>query len=242
MRVGLIPRTKGPAELRIARRLLQVIRRLHRFYGPQGWWPGDSPFEVIIGAILTQSASWANVEKALGNLKEAGVLSAAALRSLPLERLAQLIYPSGYYNAKAAKIRAFVSYLALYGDDLRPFFQQELAPLRRELLGIHGIGEETADSIILYAAGKPSFVIDAYTRRIFARLGLAPTQRSYRAFQALFNHHLPADTQLFNEYHALLVRHGKALCRKRPLCLQCPLLPLCPTGKALAAGHSPAPL
>ena len=212
--------------------LLRVYGFLYDAYGPQHWWPGDSPFEVVIGAILTQSAAWTNVEKAIRNLKEADALSAPALRALPMARLARLVYPSGYYNAKAVKIRAFVEHLARYDDDLHRMFDQEVPSLRLELRGIHGIGEETADSIILYAAGKPSFVIDAYTRRIVQRLGAPPALDSYSAYQALFSEHLPADQSLFNEYHALLVRLGKDVCRKSPLCDRCPLVPVCPTGQA----------
>ena len=225
-----------------AERLVLIYRLLYEAYGPQHWWPGDSPFEVMVGAILTQSAAWTNVEKAIGNLKQAGVLSAPALRSLPLEGLARLLYPSGYYNAKATKVKALTRHLARYDDDLDRLFDQDLESLRGELLGIHGIGEETADSIILYAAGKPSFVIDAYTRRIVDRLGLLSARTrdtegragrvAYSEYQALFADHLPADERLFNEYHALLVRLGKNLCRKAPLCPQCPLLGVCPMGQA----------
>ena len=231
-------RLKGPSRHGTAEYLLGVYSLLHDAYGPQHWWPGDSPFEVVIGAILTQSAAWANVEKAIRNLKEADALSAPALRSLPLGSLARLVYPSGYYNAKAAKIRAFVDHLAAYDDDLDRLFDQDVPSLRRELLGIHGIGDETADSIILYAAGKPSFVIDAYTRRIVQRIGVAPARDSYSAYQALFSEHLPVDEGLFNEYHALLVRLGKDICRKKPLCSRCPLVGVCPTGEEKQAAAS----
>jgi len=212
-------------------RIIRVYDLLLETFGPQHWWPGDSPFEMITGAILTQSAAWTNVEKAIGNLKRASALSPAALRDLPLEELAQLIYPSGYYNAKAAKIKAFVQHLAVYEDDLGRLFATDVPSLRRELLGIHGVGEETADSIILYAAGKPSFVIDAYTRRIFRRLGIAGEADTYGAYRSMFQGHLPADPSLYNEYHALLVKLGKEICQPKPRCGLCPLHGICPAGK-----------
>ncbi|MFQ5925516.1 MAG: endonuclease III domain-containing protein [Dehalococcoidia bacterium] len=209
--------------------LLEVYHRLLARYGPQHWWPAEDPFEVIVGAILTQSAAWINVERAISNLKAAKALTPAALRDLPLDRLAHLVRPSGYYNAKAMKIKAFVERLRRYGD-LERLFALDTQSLRQELLSIHGVGEETADSIILYAARKPVFVIDAYTRRILHRLGIAPIYRgdNYRALQALFTENLPQEEGLYNEYHALLVRHGKEVCRKVPLCSPCCLRDLCP--------------
>jgi endonuclease-3 related protein len=211
-----------------ARTLTDIYQRLLKHFGPQHWWPADEPFEVIVGAILTQSAAWANVEKAINNLREAGALSPEALRKLPQPKLAELVYPCGYYNAKALKLKAFADWLGNhYGDDLGRLFALDINDLRRDLLSVHGIGPETADSIILYAAGKPVFVIDAYTRRIFSRLGLAPERDSYAAYQALFMDNLPRDTQLFNEYHALLVCLGKNVCRRQPLCGECPLNDVC---------------
>lgn len=209
--------------------LLDIYHRLLDHYGPQHWWPADSPFEVIIGAILTQSAAWGNVEKAITNLKTRGVLSSSALRQITVEELSRLIYPSGYYNAKAAKIKSFVHWLERYYDEnLDRLFALDLPLLRQELLSVRGIGEETADSIILYAAQKATFVIDAYTKRIISRLGLEPSTNSYAAFQELFIQSLPHDERLFNEYHALLVRHGKATCKKLPLCHDCCLSSRCP--------------
>jgi len=208
---------------------LEIYRRLLDRYGPQHWWPADDPFEVIVGAILTQSAAWTNVERALSQLKAAIPLTPAALRDLPLDRLATLIRPCGYYNAKAVKLRAFVERLeASHDDNLDQLFALDSADLRQELLSIHGIGEETADSIILYAAKKPVFVIDAYTRRIMGRLGLASESGSYSAFQRLFAENLPHEEGLFNEYHALLVRHAKEVCRKSPRCPLCCLRSICP--------------
>lgn len=217
--------------------LWDVFRRLHERYGPQHWWPGDGPFEVIVGAILTQSAAWTNVEKALANLRAAGALSPAGLHALPEEELAALIRPCGYYRAKARKLKAFTGLLyGRFGGDLDALLALPAGELRALLLGVYGIGPETADSILLYAAGRPAFVIDAYTRRLFARLGLRPEGDGYDAWQALFASRLPADAALFNEYHALIVAHAKAACRARPVCAACPLLSLCPTGAKSAEG------
>jgi endonuclease-3 related protein len=208
--------------------LPDIYQRLLARFGPQHWWPADEPFEVIIGAILTQSAAWGNVEKAIANLRGAGALSPRALRKLPRPKLAGLVHPCGYYNAKALKLKAFVYWLGNhYDDDLERLFALDAEELRQELLSVHGVGPETADSIILYAAGKPIFVIDAYTRRIISRLGLAPEKDSYAGYQALFMENLPADAQLFNEYHALLVCLGKNVCRRQPLCAECCLEGIC---------------
>jgi endonuclease-3 related protein len=191
-------------------------------YGPQYWWPAQEPFEVIVGAILTQSAAWTNVEKAIASLKVAGALSPGALRQLPHSEVARLIYPCGYYNSKAHKLEAFARWLGeKYDDNLDTLFASDIDHLRQQLLAIYGIGEETADSIILYAAHKPTFVIDAYTRRIISRIGLSPHRNSYTAYQDLFMTNLPTDTQLFNEYHALLVRLAKNVCQPSPLCQRC---------------------
>ena len=197
-------------------------------YGPQHWWPAPEPFEVIVGAILTQSAAWGNVEKAIANLKAVEALSPMALRQLPLTKIAGLIHPCGYYNVKALKLKSFAHWLGEhYDDDLDELFASSINDIRQQLLSIYGIGEETADSIILYAANKPIFVIDAYTRRIISRLGLAPNNDSYITYQTLFMANLPADSGLFNEYHALLVCLAKNICRPRPLCQQCCLTDIC---------------
>ncbi len=218
-------------------RLLYIYKRLYHRYGPQDWWPGDGPFETIIGAILTQNTAWKNVERALDNLKAAQALSPQRLRELSSEALSQLIRPSGYFNAKAKKLKAFAHHLGdQYHDDLGTFLSQEAAPLRQELLAIYGIGEETADDILVYAARLPSFVIDTYTRRALRRLGMAPQTDSYGAFQSLFHENLSPDTNLFNEYHALLDRHAKETCRKSPLCDSCCLSDLCPTAQLAMAG------
>jgi len=213
----------------VSQKLLTIYHQLMAHYGEQHWWPARGPFEVIIGAILTQSAAWANVEKAIANLEAAKALSPKALRQLPTPELAKFIRPCGYYNAKALKLKSFVYWLGQhYDDDLNKLFTNNIDHLRQQLLSINGIGEETADSIILYAANKPIFVIDAYTRRIFNRIGLAPNSNSYTAYQAFLMNNLPADTQLFNEYHALLVCLAKSACRRHPLCQQCCLNNTCP--------------
>lgn len=217
---------------RLSRLLLDIYERLLAHYGPQHWWPAQTPFEVIIGAILTQSVAWSNVEKAIVNLKDARALEPAVLHALPVDQLARLIRPAGYYNAKARKIKAFVAHLhERYRYDLDVLLSQEVEALRHELLSIYGIGPETADSIILYAAGKPVFVVDAYTRRLLSRLGLVSKTIGYDELQAIFEDNLPPRTSLFQEYHALIVRHAKSTCRKQPICALCPLLSLCEMGR-----------
>ena len=212
----------------IGKTLLNIYHQLMARYGPQNWWPAQEPFEVIVGAILTQSAAWGNVEKAMANLKSAEALSPAALRRLPSSELARIIHPCGYYNAKTLKLKSFAYWLGNhYADSLNQLFAADIYCLRQQLLSVHGIGQETADSIILYAANKPIFVIDAYTRRIINRIGLAPNNNSYIAYQSLFMDNLPTDTQLFNEYHGLLVCLAKNTCRSRPLCQQCCLNDIC---------------
>ncbi len=211
--------------------LEEIYRRLFDAYGHQRWWPGETPFEVMVGAVLTQSAAWSNVEKAINNLKTADLMSPGALRDKSPDEIAGLIRSSVYYNVKARKLKALVEYIGnACKDDLDDLFEKNTARLREELLEVWGVGEETADSIILYAAGKPVFVIDAYTRRIMDRLGIRPENDTYASWQSLFMSNLPADVALFNEYHALLVRLGKETCRPRPLCSECCLLDICKTG------------
>ena len=225
---------KAPPELRAV--LLDVYDRLLARYGPQHWWPGDTPFEVMVGAILTQAAAWTNVEKAIANLKAADALSPGAIREIPEEELARLLFPSGYYNSKARKLKALVEFLERYDDDIEAMAAVNDDVLRQELLDVHGIGEETADDILLYAVGKPFFVIDEYTRRSFQRLGVAPERGNYSNYQRLFSENLPADRELFAEYHALIVAHAVRVCKKRePQCEDCCLLDVCPTGEKVVS-------
>jgi len=206
----------------------EVYHRLLAAHGWQHWWPAETPFEVMVGAILTQSTTWINVEKAISRLESAAALSAAALRRLDETELAGLIYSCGYHNAKARKLKALATWLKeTYDDDLGDLFSADVGTLRRQLLALHGIGPETADSILLYAAAKPSFVIDAYTRRILARLGLATGYESYDTLKKFFEDNLSTDISLYSEYHALLVCHGKEVCRKKPLCQHCCLNDMC---------------
>lgn len=219
-------------------RLMEVYDRFYAAYGPQHWWPGDGPFEVIAGAILTQSAAWTNVEMALAKMKAAGCWSLEAVHEIPEERLAELVRSSGYFNAKARKLKAFADHVAdNYQGDLGRFLAKPLAPLREELLSIHGIGEETADDIMVYAADQPSFVIDTYTRRIMDRLDMAPNNPKprYADYQAVFHDHLPQEIQLYNEFHALWDRHAKEACAKTPVCGGCCLLDICATGRKMMA-------
>ncbi|MBI1743963.1 endonuclease III domain-containing protein [Candidatus Acetothermia bacterium] len=207
----------------------QIYDRLLSHYGHQDWWPADSPFEVIVGAILTQNTAWTNVEKALANLKFEKLLTPKKLARVSLPKLATLIRPAGYYNQKAKKLKIFLDYLsAEYGLNLERFLRLPTERLREELLSLWGIGEETADSICLYAANKPIFVVDAYTVRVFSRMGLVSEDISYAALQTLFMSNLKHDARFFNEYHALIVMHGKLTCRKRePLCTACLLQKNC---------------
>jgi len=212
----------------ISQTLQSIYQQLKDVYGPQHWWPAEEPFEVMVGAILTQAAAWLNVEKAITNLKAAKALSPQAIRQLNLSELAALIYSCGYYNAKARKLKSLAHWLGEYcHDNLGRLFAIGTEELRQQLISVYGVGQETADSIILYAANKPIFVIDAYTRRIINRIGLAPASNSYTAYQALFMDNLPTDAALFNEYHALLVCLGKGVCRHRPLCQRCCLRSIC---------------
>ncbi|MDY6834724.1 MAG: hypothetical protein SVY53_08025 [Chloroflexota bacterium] len=214
----------------IGDQLLTIFDQLFSCYGEQHWWPAGDAFEMIIGAILTQSTAWKNVQKAIDNLVSAGLISPLNLRQVSSDELAELIRPSGYFNVKAKKLKAFAEWLDIrHNDSLVSLFDQETPTLRHELLGIYGIGEETADSIILYGAMKPIFVIDAYTRRIVTRLGFKVKGETYGAFQELFMNNLPKDEKMFNEYHALLVHHGKDVCKKTPQCTGCCLSEYCQT-------------
>lgn len=220
------------------RQAIDLYQRLLTAYGGQGWWPGDDdPLAVIVGAILVQRAAWTNAQRALDGLRDAGLLSIPALARAPRELVAQAVRPSVFFNAKAAKLKAFADHVVgRHGGDLGRLLTVPTDPLRKELLSIHGIGPETADVILLYAARRPSFVIDAYTRRLLVRLGWPEgalgTERMRQAFMAA----LPPDASLFNEFHALIVEHGKATCRSTPLCEACSLRPDCGYGAAWNVG------
>jgi endonuclease-3 related protein len=212
--------------------LHEVFERLYRYYGPRHWWPAETPFEVCVGAILTQNTAWINVEKAIAELKKAEVLAPEALHRLEAERLAGLIRSSGYFNVKSRRLKGFVSWLFdSHGGSLETMFSAEWREVRRELLKVPGIGPETCDSILLYAGGKPTFVVDAYTRRLFQRLGLVPATAGYDETRRIFMEALPAEVPLFNEYHALIVEQCKRFCRSRPACNGCPLQADCPGGR-----------
>lgn len=209
---------------RTAQQLREIYDALFERFGPQHWWPGESPTEVVIGAILTQNTSWRNVERAIANLRAQGMVNLGRLHDLPIDALAALIRPAGYYNIKARRLRNLVDHVCDHHDcDLEVFFDQPVHALREELLAISGIGRETADSIVLYAAGKRTFVVDAYTARILRRHFLIDETADYDQIKELFESALPAEIQLYNEYHALLVRCGNVYCRPRPLCEECPL-------------------
>lgn len=204
--------------------LIDIYQRLLRAFGPRGWWPGETSFEVIIGAILTQNTSWKNVEKAINRLKKEKLLNPNVLYRLRSKELAELIKPSGYYNIKANRIKNFLTFLKNnYKNDLEKMFKEDLNILREKLLSINGIGQETADSILLYAAKKPTFVVDAYTRRIFSRHGWVSIRDSYQEIKNLFMKNLKQDVNMYSEYHALLVHLAKHFCKKKPLCEKCPL-------------------
>ncbi len=205
--------------------LQKVYETLQEYFGDLHWWPGDSPFEVIVGAILTQNTAWKNVETAVGRLKAGDLIHPARLRQLADQHLADLIRPAGYYRVKTKRLKAFLQFLYQeYQDDLDALFAEDLWVLRKRLLLVYGIGEETADSILLYAAGKPVFVVDAYTRRIMQRHRFISGKARYADIQTLFMTSLPRNTPLFNQYHALLVNTGKQFCRKQnPKCEICPL-------------------
>lgn len=208
---------------------LSVYDRLFRHYGPRSWWPAETAFEVMVGAILTQNTSWTNVERALGRLREIAPLQPQAIAELSAERLGEALRPVGYFNVKARRLQTFCRWLLAQGGE-EHVGERDTLSLRQDLLAVHGIGPETADDILLYAFGRPVFVIDSYTRRIFGRLGLAEGEESYEELRALFEQALPKDSALYNEYHALIVEHAKTTCRPRPLCPGCVLKDLCRTG------------
>lgn len=212
-----------------------IYDRLLAAYGPSGWWPGDSAFEIMVGAVLTQNTAWANVEKAIANLRIANLLSPQAIIDTRSTRLAKLIRPSGYFNVKAKRLRALCHWVIDQGgiDNIHTL---STAELRAALLEVHGVGPETADDILLYAFRRPVFVIDTYTRRIFSRLGLITGTEDYEGLRESFEVALGEDTLLYNEYHALIVRHAKEACRKKPLCQGCCLARVCSYGAGTSLG------
>ena len=206
------------------KKLLKIYQKMFDAFGPRQWWPGETPFEVVIGAILTQNTNWSNVEKAIKNLKTAGKLSPEGIYGLSITELAELIKPSGFFNVKAKRVKAFINWLfSRYEGNLSKMFARDLQTLRNELLSVKGIGPETADSILLYAGNMPTFVVDAYTHRIFSRHELIPEESTYDDMKSFFEENLPKDVQLYNEYHALLVNIGKMFCKPRKVCEPCPL-------------------
>ncbi len=204
--------------------LVEMYERLLLAAGPRHWWPAESPFEVIVGAILTQNTSWANVEKAIDNLKKAGICTPLGIRGVDHDELAQLIKPSGFYRLKASRLKRFVDFFyEEFDGDMNRMRSQDLGSLRERLLKVDGIGPETADSIILYALEKPIFVVDAYTKRIFSRHNLISEKWNYEEVQDMVMGALGRDVGMYNEFHALLVFLGKHWCRKIPRCAGCPL-------------------
>ncbi len=202
------------------RQLLDVYQGMLAAYGPQQWWPADSAFEVAVGAVLTQNTNWSNVERAIANLRQADVLTLPAIRRLPKDQLAQLIRPAGYYNLKTERLLQLCDYLASC-QDLDELRELPLDEARSGLLSVWGIGPETADDILLYALDRPVFVIDAYTRRLLVRIGLASGGEDYEQLRRGFERALPPDVALFKQYHALVVEHAKFACRKTPVCESC---------------------
>ncbi|MCL4558408.1 MAG: endonuclease III domain-containing protein [Deltaproteobacteria bacterium] len=203
---------------------MRIYALLYGRFGERHWWPADSPFEVVVGAVLTQNTAWTNVEKAIANLKGAHMLSPDRLYAAPVSSIARLIRPSGFYNQKAKRLKAVVEYLVTnYRGSMDAMCEKDTPLLRDELLSINGIGRETADSILLYACGKPVFVVDSYTYRVFYRHGLVVEQGGYDEMQQMFMDNLEHEAGLFNEYHALIVELAKRYCRTQPRCDGCPL-------------------
>ena len=216
--------TRAPTAARSLRRLYDA---LHGLYGEQPWWPADSPFEIMVGAVLTQNAAWSNVEKAIERLKAAELMSLPALLDTTHEDLAETIRPSGYYNIKARRLRNLCLFLDRAGG-LEAFAARSLDDQRTALLGVNGVGPETADDILLYALEQPVFVIDTYTRRLLQRYGLVRGDEDYEQLRALFEQAIERDVYLYQQYHALIVMHAKETCRKSPQCARCALTNDCP--------------
>ena len=204
--------------------LMRIYNLLFTAYGPQNWWPAETELEMMIGAILTQNTSWSNVEKAIQNLKTGDLLTIEALRDIPAPTLAEHIRPAGYFNIKAKRLKNLIAFIQeKYDGDLNGLFSGDTETIRMELLSVRGIGLETADSMILYGAGRALFVVDTYTHRILLRHNLIGEEAGYYDLQTMFMDNLPHDADLFKEFHALIVKTGKDYCRKKPLCPDCPL-------------------
>jgi len=212
-------------------KLLDIYRLLRTRFGYRNWWPGNSPFEIVVGAVLTQNTNWANVEKAIQNLNAADVLEPARLLSLPVDELKRLVRPAGFYNQKAVRLRAVTRWWLDCGILIAPA-KADVDALCSDLLKIDGIGFETADCILLYALRLPTFVIDAYTRRAAARIGITAGEMRYEPLKRLFERCLPCDIDLYNDFHAQWVALGKTYCRKKPLCSECPLGGICQFAKS----------
>lgn len=220
--------------------LRDTYGRLHAAYGPQGWWPAETPFEVMVGAVLTQNTSWRNVERALAALRAAGWLDPESITAIPVARLAECIRPAGCPTVKARRLAAYCRWLLDSGGEEALAGVATLV-LRRELLGVHGVGPETADAILLYAFGRPVFVIDAYTRRLFRRMGIFRGDESYEALRQAFEQAMGPRPSVLNEYHALIVEHAKRACAARPRCDGCVLRSECAVGRDGAVSGSRAP-
>lgn len=217
--------TRGIVGMNRKSQLQEIYDRLYQFYGPQNWWPAESRIEMLVGAVLTQNTNWQNVRKAIDTLRTEGLLSFEALSSIPVDTLSFFIKSSGYYNLKAKRLKNLLQMIEdEYGGCLEDLLETKPYSARESLLSVKGIGPETADSILLYAGGHPLFVVDTYTHRIFSRHNLVPDDCDYQSLQDLFMDNLPHDSQLFNEYHALIVKTAKQFCKKnKPLCEKCPL-------------------
>lgn len=222
----------------LPKKLVLIFELLHERYGDQNWWPSESQFETIVGAILTQNTAWKNAEYAIQNLKAAKLMSPSAIRAVDITVLAETIRSSGYFNSKAIKLKAICDFLEFYDDEPAQWESMNPAELRSQLLGVYGIGPETADDIVLYVANLPSFVIDSYTQRIITRVIPNLGINKYDDFKALFENNLPKNAKLFNEYHALLDTHAKEICHKKtPSCNECPLMKHCGSFLSQSTGN-----
>jgi endonuclease III related protein len=205
-------------------KLMEMYGRMMEAYGPQKWWPGETPFEVMVGAVLTQNTNWTNVEKAIGNLKRQGLLSPEAIHNMESEELAEVIRPAGYYRVKAGRLKNLMRWMfERFEGDVERMLATPMRELREGLLSVSGIGKETADSVLLYAGGKLSFVVDTYTYRVMRRHGMIEPEADYERVREMFMESLDEDAGLYNEYHALLVKVGKEHCKPRARCEGCPL-------------------